>query len=106
MSNSFLHQLQEKRNDILLNKNTVRQSSLNYIERTNIYNELDNIYSNDWYPKVDTISTQTDPISTDINENGSKLPLCSFFLGSTLITLTLITMNNFLLYYFTNIDLN
>ena len=79
MSNSFLHQLQEKRNDILLNKNTVRQSSLNYIERTNIYNELDNIYSNDWYPKVDTISTQTDPISTDINENGSKLPLAAVF---------------------------
>lgn len=99
MENSFLHSIQAKKNEIL-NKNTVRESSLNEYEKKNIYSELNHIYQNDNYPVVNSIETQTD------FEQKKQYPMCTSLSGSLLITLTLITANNFLLYYFTNMSLN
>lgn len=100
---TFLEQLQVKRNQILVN-NTVRESSLNNQQKNNIYNELDHIYSNDFYPKMESTACQTEEQNEIINKN--KLPLCSFFCGATLITLSLLTINNFLIYYFTTVEFN
>lgn len=100
---TFLQQLQLKRDQILMN-NTVRESSLNNQQKNNIYNELDHIYSNDFYPKMESTACQTEPYYDNLNKN--KLPLCSFFCGATLITLSLLTINNFLIYYFTTVEFN
>ena len=56
---TFLEQLQVKRHQILVN-NTVRESSLNNQQKNNIYNELDHIYSNDFYPKMESTACQTE----------------------------------------------
>ena len=103
---NFLQQIQNQRDTII--NHSVRESSLNKNEKYNIYNELDNIYSNDNYPVVNSVETQTDDYVLKLKNNviKKKTPYCAIFSGSILITISLITINNFLCYYFTNIEFN
>lgn len=104
---SFLDQIKQQRENVF--NNTVRRSSLNYTEKNNIYNELDNIYSNDCYPRVNSVEVQTDDFilyKTKKEAYGKKTPYCTIFTGVSLISITLLTINNFLIYYFTNIEIN
>jgi len=111
---SLKNQLQEQIKHMNRNKQnpifeTLRRSTLNDNEKKTIGTELNTLYSETTFNENTTqnenyvIDTHTQEVQTEPINNPSHM--CSFLGGSTIITLILLTINNFLIYKFTDIQL-